>query len=422
MIKLTRAHVQPIGLDIGHDSIKMLQVEVVGDSLEVVAAARMAVPEEARRDWQTRVAVSTDLIRQMLHRNAFRGRGVTVSLPREVVHVKNVRLPLIPPAELEQAVLFEAKSLFPFDIDHAMVRFLPAGEVRQGSEARQEVIILAARNEDVDNFVEQIHRSDVVIESIDVEFLALFRSVERFIRRREDEQEVSVIVDIGARASQVVIGRGRELSFYKQIDIGGRHLHEAVSRKLGITVEEAQVVRQRLIETPDEAATGGKRDPVRQAVYDATRSIMEDLGREISLCLRYYSVTFRGHRPTKLRLVGGEASDPQLLALLNSNLTIPVEAGRPLHSINTSRIRASDRRGTMSEWAQALGLGLRHTKTYFGARDGKPRDPNKPREDLQAEVVDLNKIAEAAAPATPAAATPAAQAATPQKEVAHAGA
>jgi hypothetical protein len=164
-----------------------------------------------------------------------------------------------------------------------------------------------------------------------------------------------------------------------------------------VSLEEAHVVRQRLMETPDESLAGGKRDPVRQAVYDSTRSIIEDLGREISLCLRYYSVTFRGHRPTRLRLVGGEACDPQLLALLNSNLTIPVEAGKPLFSLSTSRMRSTERRGMMCEWAQALGLALRHTRGYFGARDGKPRDPNKPREDLPVEVVDLNKVIEGVA-------------------------
>src|SRR5213075_3137969 len=114
-----------------------------------------------------------------------------------------------------------------------------------------------------------------------------------------------------------------------------------------------------------------RRDPVRQAVFDATRSPMEELGREISLCLRYYSVTFRGFRPTKLRLVGGEACDPQLQTLLNSALVIPVEVGKPLYSVNTSRMKPTDRRGAMCEWALALGLALRTAGSHYGPRDGK---------------------------------------------------
>ena len=48
MIRFTRAQIHPIGIDVGHDSVKLLQLERQGDSLSVVAAARAALPPEAR--------------------------------------------------------------------------------------------------------------------------------------------------------------------------------------------------------------------------------------------------------------------------------------------------------------------------------------------------------------------------------------
>ena len=405
MIRLTRSQVQPIGIDIGFDSIKMLQLEAVGQSLAVVAAARQQFPEEVRTQPELRMPLAVDMIRKMLRQGGFVGREIVTSLPREIVHVKNLRLPMIPPHELAGAVEFEARNIFTFDTDKAHVDYCVAGEVRQGAEVRQELIVLAARNEDVNDFLEQLHRSGAIVASLDVEPFALYRTVERFIRRREDEADVHVLLDVGARRSQVVIGRGREISFLKPIDIGSRHMLEAVSAKLGITVEEARALRRRLAEAgPADPAEAAKSDPVRQAVFDASRSIMEDLGREISLCLRYFSVTFRGQRPDKVRLIGGEASDPQLQAVLNTALPIPVETSRPLFSVDTSRMKPLDRRGMMCEWTLALGLGLRFATGTFGPRDGKPRDPYAPREDLyplapKGEVVDLNAAISAAAPA-----------------------
>ena len=44
-----------------------------------------------------------------------------------------------------------------------------AGEVRQGSEVRQEVVVLAARNTDIDRYVEQLHSTGLIVDSIDVE-------------------------------------------------------------------------------------------------------------------------------------------------------------------------------------------------------------------------------------------------------------
>lgn len=371
MLGLTRSHVQPIGIDIGHDSIKMLQLEVSGQSLAVRAACRELLPSEARANEELRISMSVDLIRRMLRQQPFRGRQAVVALPRELVQMKNFRLPVMPAGELELAVNLEARQLFGFDLDDAQVQFLPAGEVRQGNDVLQEIIVLAARNADVDNYVEQMHRCGVVLSSLDALPCALFRGVERFIRRRQDELEVHVLVDVGLSGTQVVIGKGRDISFIKWIDLGGRQLSEAVARKLGISYEEAASLRMRLAEAGGDAAE--KRDSVRQAVFDAMRIVSEQLGREISLCLRYQSVTFRGHRPTRLRLLGGEARDPQLVNILGSIVPIPVEASRPLYSVDVDRLRDSESRGSMSEWAVALGLGLKRTAGGFAPKDGRSR-------------------------------------------------
>jgi type IV pilus assembly protein PilM len=404
MLRLTRSHLQPIGLDIGCDSIKMMQVETVGQTLSVFAAARQPVPPAAREKPELRIPMCVDVIRQMFRQGKFSGRRVVASLPREALHVKNLRMPLIPQHELMAAVKFEAKNIFPFDTDKAHIQIIPAGEVRQGIDVRQEVIVLAVTHDDVNGFLEQMHRCGAVVESIDIEGAALYRSQERFIRRREDEQDVHVLVDVGFRRTQVVIGRGREISFLKGIDIGSQQFHEAVSRRLGITMDEARGLRRRLIEAAPGSANQElvKTDPVRQAVFDAIRSTMEELSREIALCLRYYSVTFRGQRPSKVKLVGGEAADPLLLGVLGAGLSIPVEAHRSLFSVDTSRMEASDRIGYMCEWAQAFGLGLKLASGPFAPRDGKPRDPSAPPVPA-AEVIDMQAALEAAPPeGTPA--------------------
>jgi len=378
MFRLTRTQLQPIGLDIGSDSIKMLQTEIVGGALSVVAAVKHRLPDDTPTDAPTRLAVAMDEVRQIMRRGIFTGRNIVASLPREMVHIKNLRMPLIPAGELESAILFESRNLFGFESDQARICFLPAGEVRQGAEVRQEVIVLAALHSDIDNYVEQLNQAGCVVDALDVSPCALYRSVERFIRRKEDEQEVHVIVDVGYQAAHVLIGRGRDISFFKPLELGGRHLHQAVSRKLGISLPEARALRERLMEATEVSDPAGRRDPVRQAVFDATRSTLEELGREIALCLRYYTVTFRGHRPTRLRLTGGEALDPNLVATLQGVLPVPVEAGRALHNLSISKMKPADRRGHGSEWTTALGLSLKSTRLKFAGKDGKPRDPTIP--------------------------------------------
>jgi type IV pilus assembly protein PilM len=398
MIRFSRSQVQPIGLDIGHDSVKLLQLEVADGAVSVTAAAKQALPEEARQGRELQLPLAMDAIRQLLRNHPFAGRQVIAALPREMVQIKNLRLPLMPTAEVESAVQFEARNIFPFDTDQATVRHLVAGEVRQGNDTRLEVIALAARNDEIDTYVEQLHRCGCEVTSLDFEPSAIYRTVERYIRRREDENEINVLVDIGVRTTQVIIGRGREISFVKQIDVGSGHLHDDVSAKLGITIDEVRTLRRRMIEgaAAEAAKSGG--ESVRQAIHDAIRARLEELAREISLCLRYYSVTFRGQRPTRLRLLGGEAGDAQLLSILSAALPIQVEAARPLYSVNTSRMKQLDRRGHLGEWAVAFGLGLKRTQGPFGARDGKSRSAAASI-NSSVEVVDLGSALQSADPA-----------------------
>ncbi|MGA3065308.1 MAG: pilus assembly protein PilM [Tepidisphaeraceae bacterium] len=403
MTKLTQRQIQPIGLDLGHDSVKMLQIEVKDRALFVYRSARRTVDSSGSaasiRDGELVRPQTIQVIREMLSDNDFHGRNVVTALPRQIVQIKNLRLPMMPAAELAAVVQFEARNIFTFDQNEGHVEFIPAGEVRHGSEVRQEVIVLGAKRTDIDRFLEQLHPSGAVVDSLDAEPCALYRGVERFGRRRDDEQEIHVLVDLGMHRTQVLIGKGRELSFFKSIDIGGGRFNESVSRKLGITIEEARTLRRRVAAGQVEAA----RDSVRQAVCDSTRSTMEELAKEISLCLRYYSVTFRGQRPGRVRLMGGEAQDTQLLSILNAVANVPVEAARPLFSLNCDAIKDFDRTGPSSEWSLSLGLGLKRTDGKFAPLDGTPRAAALQR---SAEVVDLNSAIVAGAGASPAGIAP----------------
>src|SRR5688500_18361159 len=148
MLRLTTTQLQPIGLDIGYDGIRMLQLEVAKDGVAVRAAARAGYAEGIRETTEARLAGARESVRRMLQEQPFGGRRVIVAPPPEIVHVKNYLLPPMPAAEVESAVRLEARNLFAFETEDARVQWLPAGEVRQGNDVLQEVIVLAVRDED----------------------------------------------------------------------------------------------------------------------------------------------------------------------------------------------------------------------------------------------------------------------------------
>ena len=335
----------PIALDIGTDCVKMLQMQSVGGSMSVRASGHWQVPPGEARNGDLWRQLVVRAVKEMLQRGNFAGNRVITALSSNDLMIKNVRLPLMSQAETDEAIRWEAKERFGSDFSPDQLHYLHAGQIRQGADSCQEVILLASPGELVESHVTMLKEMGLVPEYIDAEPQAMFRPFERMLRRRADENEISVVVDLGHSSTKVVVGRGRDLVLVKKIDIGGKDLAEAVARQLNLSVEEAAELRLQIIgeyanSDRDTESNDQKADPnsTSWTIIDAVRGKVEELGREIALCLRYCSVTFRGLRPRRVMLTGGQAYDPAVMKLLGEQLSIECQIGRPLQGIDTSAV------------------------------------------------------------------------------------
>ena len=185
--------------------------------------------------------------------------------------------------------------------------------------------------------------------AIDPEPLALLRSYFRQLRRDEDQKRRAVFANVGASNTLVVIACGMEPVFIKYLDIGGRHLDEAVSKHLKLSPADAASLRSR-----NDSRRAGQRDAeVARSIGESVRPVLDRLAHELSLCLRYYSVTFRGEPLQQCVIGGGEAND-MLVDWIATRLELPCELGNPL--------RIYDRNlpaGRLAQWDVAAGLALR---------------------------------------------------------------
>ena len=347
----------------GTTTVRLLQLAGTERDLRVVDAAKFVIPQDVRVLPERRREVVTGGIRRILKEHRFRGSEVVMSLAPGQLAIRNVRLPKMPAEELATAVNWEAQNRFPFDTATAVIQYLPAGEVRQGDQWLDEIIILAAPRAEVDARIQWAREAGLEVVSLDAGPCAVFRGFERFLHRREDQGAVSVLVDIGAQ-STVVIACGRDIVFVKMILIGGSVFNRAVAECLDLAVTEAEALRRRLgrrlRRAPGAGAADEEADRVSRAVADAIRPHMEDLANEITLCLRYYSVSFRGPRPESVTFTGGEAHNTDIPTSLGRRLGVEVRHGDLFRSVKTDHLGPEpERRGDLVEWTTAFGLSLK---------------------------------------------------------------
>ena len=369
----------PIGLDIGNNSIKMIQLLVNGEQLSVIAAQKARI-DHSINDEQEKNMFIVSAIQGMLAEGRFHGSNVVSSLPNEGLEITSLRLAEAQSDGIEQALRKEVVQRFGLDPDEDAMQYVIAGNVHQGDEIKNELILFAAANETIKSHIELLEQTGLKPVSIDTIPCALFRSFERSLRRQEDRERTVVFVDVGNQFTTVVFGRGGEISFVKQIPVGGEKFNEEIAAKLGVDISEAEALREALQmeksfptlnhDLSEQPVNGNEQKleaTTRQAIVDAVSEVAEELTREISLCLRYYTVTFRGKRVGQAFFTGGGAYEYILLDVLKRQLAVEIEVAQPLKGFDMSRERGnldfdSDRRGLLCEWAVAVGLSLKGWK------------------------------------------------------------
>jgi type IV pilus assembly protein PilM len=337
----------PIGVDVGSRSVKLLQFNA--DRTRVVESARWDLTAQNAPGPSDRDAQVVEAIQRAREGRKFRGSEAVFGIGSRDLFVQNIRVPQASGDELARIVCAEAAGRVPFAGEEADVRFVEAANVRQGDAVRREVIVLACQRPVLERIVTVAEEAALRPVAIDVEPNAMLRCYTQQFRREEDQQRRVLFVNVGASMTAVVIARGSHAMFMKYIDVGGDDFDEAVVRHLKMTRSEAAALRRH---NGDRRAD--QRDPeVTRSLAESIRPMLDRLTNELAMCIRYYSVTFRGQPLERLVLGGGEASQT-LIDWLEKRLDLACELGDPVRSYEKAGLP-----GRAGQWDVATGLALR---------------------------------------------------------------
>lgn len=351
----TRRELTPVGLEIDGTGVRLVQVRFrAGDRPAVRVSHRLVPTCQPSHDPLAPVRAAARAARRLLSDGGFSGRRVVTCLPDQLVHLKTLRLPPGCSKNLDQSVRREARVLFPFDIEAARLQHIEAGQTRYGTDVREEVIVAASVKREVDAFLLELNRAGLDVVALDLAPCAAYHAAQW---GSAETREVHAVLHVGETSSHVAVGRGDSIRFLKRVSIGTEHLNSEVSRRLGIDTHDAAQVRRRVASAV--APPPGDRDTIRRPVWQACRSTLEALAGEVSICLRYYGVAFRGRRPECLLLSGPESGNQQLRSILSSAVSMPTDAVRPFASFELAAGVCLEGGEPAGEWGVAAGLALK---------------------------------------------------------------
>ena len=328
----------PVGVELGGDAVRMLQIDGVGsDRVRRVAIVPRSTdgsidPQRLRKAWR-----------------GFSSLEAVVSLADDSVDVRPGRLPRLSGEELRDAARWEIAAMLEQDGGELVADSMPVGR-DLGDDGRREMLLVAADRGTVERHLEPLLEAGIRPVAVEPVFLSAGRAFALRSRRGSEQEVVRVVVKTDATKTWISVMRGDGIVFAKSVPVGSRDFDEALASSLSIESEEA--TRTRI------DATRGEAEPlVLAAIGDAVRRASRGLIGEVAMAMRYSTKAARLSRPVGIHLAGTGAATPGLAEALASGIPgVPVIEDSPtIERLRELRIPGQD----PFAWVAAFGLAIR---------------------------------------------------------------
>lgn len=326
-----------IGMDIGSYAIKAVELAEEKENLKIknLAYEKIASPDSKE------CLVLT--IKEAANKANALNKEINISVSGPSVIVRFIELPHMNPDELKNAIIFEAEKYIPFSItetiiDHQLL--IP----RFGDEKKMLVLLVAAKRDFIAERLGLLEEAGLSAGVLDVTSFANINAFLRGTKRRRDE--ITALVDIGAKATDINIIEQDILYFTRSIQIGGNDITKMISDAFAIDLKSAENLK---------INPGDKESEFIEKVNPVLNNIVD----EIQLSFSYYE-NQSGKNIERVYLTGGSSRIMNFYNVLREGLGVEALPWDPIGDIKLDpSIDNKTADSIKDQLGVAIGLALR---------------------------------------------------------------
>ncbi len=345
-----------LGVDIGTGGVKVVELTLENDRPRLTTYGYAEVPF-AQNDFS--LASNEAKIEQILQRvckeAGVKAKKVIAALPAsEVFHtIISIPMPASATEDLRPAIEAQAKKVFPLPVEEMVLDSVVldkealknAGKQEGADGARDKYIkifLTGAPKVLIQKYLDLFGKAGLELVSLETEIMSLVRALVS-----EEEAQI-MIVDIGARRTNVLISDGGIPYLTRGIKGGGEDITKALAKGMGISEKEAEVAKRDL-------GLGSSTLP--KPLQDALQPIVHEMKYALQM---YADQAFHDHKDVeKILITGGSAHLPGIDPYLTSALNINVYIANPWSRIAAPREAKPILEEVGPRLCVAAGLALR---------------------------------------------------------------
>lgn len=313
-----------IGIDIGSSSIKLVELVPAGKQWRLVSAASAPVG--------TAIAA-------ILKEAGMKSRRAVVALPEEQVSTHIVELPMMKEGEIEQALEWQVEQYIPIPKDEAVWSWEIVRRDETGGGV--EILLVAAAKTLVESYRKTVETAGLELVAVETELNATARADVK------PGSPLSVVVDIGAKSTDMGIVREGQLIFAQTIPTAGDAFTRAIETGLGLDHAQAEQYKN----------TYGMNDKELEGkLAEAMKPVLAVVAGEIRKTIDFYVTKHQGEAVKMVVLSGGAAGMPEIVGKLSAILGLEVVMGDPFVGLIMDEAQKKAFANSGPYYAVAIGL------------------------------------------------------------------
>ncbi len=335
-----------VALDIGTSSIKLVEVEQSGRKVSLTAFGFIPTPPGCLNGGEiTNPVALAEAVKTLVGQTKTKRKKASTAAWGTVIITKRISIPRIEEHLLGDQLKWEAEQYIPFDINEINLQYEILRNVNTNPE-QMNVLLVAAKKDYILKYAEVIETAGLTCSVLDVAGFALGNCFEANYGKISGK--VNILLNIGAGVTNFVVVENGEVTFSRDIPVGGTTFTNDIQKIMGITTDEAESLK----------ISAGTGEPVPQEVTEAIQQTNEVVAEEIRRSFDFYMATATDVAIEKVYVTGGGLGIPGLYEQIQSILNTQVENLNPFLNVSYNRsVFTKEYIAQISPYA-SIGLGL----------------------------------------------------------------
>ncbi len=340
-----------VGVDIGSESLRAVEIEVDRKArVTVLRFHEVALPEGAVKNGEV-IEVNTvaAVLKQLWSVAGFKSKKVVLGVGNPKVLVRDLTVPRLSRREIRASLPFQVQDMLPVPVSEALLDFYPVSESTTEIGPVVNGLLVAAVKDAVMANVTAVQLAGLTPVEVDLIPFAL----NRVLARGPLAEGIVALVDVGSNTTNVLITKNGVPQFVRIIPAGGAEVTRALSSRLGISPEQAELGKRQL----GLAAHGFPPEHAEavETIHELTNELLNSLRNTLS----FFVNSRPGQHIDRILLSGGASAMTSFGAALSDLTRIPVSREDPFANVTVDKNADKSTRSAGSDnMTIALGLAL----------------------------------------------------------------